>query len=154
MRVRSDLQDSENPPYSCFADYGGDVVYPTESSDSGTRLAIGVGIAAALVVVFLVGTLVYFLRRYNLLRSRYTHLRLYSDGAQLRDPLVENDESEGDEYLHPQPGGSLRYVPVPTSSVPDPDSDDELIDNFGKGSLALLTPDSQHGQGQGGNTNI
>lgn len=135
-------------------DYGGDVVYPTESSDSGTRLAIGVGIAAALVVVFLIGTLVYFLRRYNLLRSRYTHLRLYSDGAQLRDPLVENDESEGDEYLHPQPGGSLRYVPVPTSSVPDPDSDDELIDNFGKGSLALLTPDSQHGQGQGGNTNI
>lgn len=135
-------------------DYGGDVVYPTESSDSGTRLAIGVGIAAALVVVFLVGTLVYFLRRYNLLRSRYTHLRLYSDGAQLRDPLVENDESEGDEYLHPQPGGSLRYVPLPTSSVPDPDSDDELIDNFGKGSLALLTPDSQHGQGQGGNTNI
>lgn len=35
----------------------------------------------------------FFSRRYNLLRSRYTHLRLYSDGGQLREPLIE-DETE------------------------------------------------------------
>lgn len=74
-----------------------------------------------------------FSRRYNLLRSRYTHLRLYSDGAQLRDPLVESDDCENEESLHPQPGGSLRYVPLPTSAAPDADSDEELIDNFGTG---------------------
>lgn len=135
-------------------DYGGGGLFPTQSSDSGsgTQLAIGVGVAASLVVVFLVGTLVYFLRRYNLLRSRYTHLRLYSDGAQLRDPLVESDDGENEESLHPQPGGSLRYVPLPTSAAPDADSDEELIDNFGTGSLALL-PHSQNDPGHGGNTN-
>lgn len=77
-----------------------------------------------------------FSRRYNLLRIRYTHLRLYSDGAQLRDPLVEDDEdneTDDEQSLHPQPGGSIRYVPVPTSAVPEPDSDEELIDNFGTG---------------------
>lgn len=71
MFVRSDLQDSENALYCfCFTDYGGGVLYPTESSDSGTRLAIGVGIAAALVVVFLIGTLVYFLRLENVMMGQ------------------------------------------------------------------------------------
>lgn len=78
---------------------------------------------------------VLFFRRYNLLRSRYTHLRLYSDGAQLRDPLIE-DDTEDEQSLHPQPGGSLRYVPVPTSTAPEPYSDDELIDNFDGGKKA------------------
>ena len=70
-----------------------------------------------------------------MLRSRYTHLRLYSDGAQLRDPLIE-DDTEDEQSLHPQPGGSLRYVPVPTSTAPDPDSDEELIENFDVGKYA------------------
>ena len=74
----------------------------------------------------------FFFRRYNLLRSRYTHLRLYSDGAQLRDLLIE-DDTEDEQSLHPQPGGSLRYVPVATSTAPDPESDEELIDNFDGG---------------------
>ena len=75
-------------------------------------------------------------RRYSRLQSRYTHLRLYSDGAQLRDrdPLVENEtDMEEEQSLYPQPGGSLRYIPVPTSAEPETDSDDELIDNFQAG---------------------
>lgn len=75
-------------------------------------------------------------RRYSRLQSRYTHLRLYSDGAQLRDrdPLVENEtDMEEEPSLYPQPGGSLRYIPVPTSAEPQTDSDDELIGNFQAG---------------------
>ena len=72
-------------------------------------------------------------RRYNRLQSRYTHLRLYSDGGELRDrdPLIADEtETEDEQALHPQPGGTLRYIPVPTSTEPEPDSDEELIDNF------------------------
>ena len=68
-----DLQDGENLRYSCcFTDYGGGGLYPTQSSDSGsgTQLAIGVGVAASLVVVFLVGTLVYFLRFVNVMMEQ------------------------------------------------------------------------------------
>ena len=71
-------------------------------------------------------------RRYHRLQSRYTHLRLYSDGGELRDrdPLMEDEiETEYDQGLHPQPGGTLRYVPIPVSTEPEPDSDEELIDN-------------------------
>lgn len=69
-------------------------------------------------------------------------MRLYSEGGELRDrdPLVI-DETEYEQALHPQPGGSLRYIPIPTSAEPDPDSDEELLDNFQAGkyySLSLL----------------
>lgn len=125
--------------------------YIDDSSDKkpgNAPLLIAVGIAAFLVVVFLILTLIYFLRRYKRLQSRYAHLRLYSDGAQLRDrdPLVgDESETEDEQALHPQPGGTLRYIPIHTSTEPDPDSDDELIDNFQPGTLAVM-PIDQNGQ--------
>lgn len=129
-----------------------DYLYPNNGSDEAgkgnTLLLIVVSIAAALIVIFLVLTLIYFLRRYSRLQSRYTHLRLYSDGAQLRDrdPLVENEtDMEEEQSLYPQPGGSLRYIPVPTSAEPQTDSDDELIGNFQAGSLVVM-PIGQDGQ--------
>ena len=49
--------------HCCPTGFGGDSS-PTDTGNSGegTRLAIGVGIAAALVVVLLIVTLLYFLR--------------------------------------------------------------------------------------------
>ncbi|KAK2572594.1 VPS10 domain-containing receptor SorCS1 [Acropora cervicornis] len=129
-----------------------DYLYPNNGSDEAgkrnTLLLIVVSIAAALIVIFLVLTLIYFLRRYSRLQSRYTHLRLYSDGAQLRDrdPLVENEtDMEEEPSLYPQPGGSLRYIPVPTSAEPQTDSDDELVGNFQAGSLVVM-PIGQDGE--------
>lgn len=84
----------------------------------------------------LINFVVVLFRRYHRLQSRYTHLRLYSDGGELRDrdPLIEDDEQADNEpALHPQPGGTLRYIALPTNSDPDPGSDDELIDNFQRG---------------------
>ncbi|CAH3014982.1 unnamed protein product [Porites evermanni] len=128
--------------------------FPTDQHGSdGTRLAIGIGVGATMLVIFLVVILAYFLRRYHRLQSRYTHLRLYSDGGELRDrdPLIEDDEQADDEpALHHQPGGTLRYIALPTNTDPDPESDDELIDNFQPGTLAVLPP-GQNGVVQDGN---
>jgi len=52
---------------------------------------------------------------------------------------------EEEPSLYPQPGGSLRYIPVPTSAEPQTDSDDELIGNFQAGSLVVM-PIGQDGQ--------
>lgn len=134
--------------------FGGDTVPSPVEKSGGTRLLIAVSIAASLVVILLVGTLVYFLRRYNRLQSRYTHLRLYSEGGELRDrdPLVGDDtETEDEQALHPQPGGTLRYIPLPTSTEAEPDSDEELIDNLQPGTLVVM-PRGQDGQVHGENT--
>ena len=72
------------------------------------------------------------LRRYNRLQSRYSRLRLTSDGEQLRDPLIQNEDGDEDEGLHPQPGGSFRYVPVATQNA-ELDSDEDLLDNLNPG---------------------
>ena len=66
-------------------------------------------------------------------------MRLYSEGGELRDrdPLVA-DETEDEQALHAQPGGTLRYIPIPTSVEPEPDSDEELIDNFQPGKYYSL----------------
>jgi len=136
----------------------GYIVDPTliiDKKSGDSRLAIGIGIAASLVVIFLVLTLVYFLRRHHRLQLRYTHLRLYSEGGELRDrdPLmVDETETEDEQALHPQPGGALRYIALPTSTEPEPDSDEELIDNFQPGTLVVM-PGGQNGQVQGENPN-
>ncbi|XP_068742839.1 VPS10 domain-containing receptor SorCS1-like isoform X2 [Montipora capricornis] len=113
-----------------------------------TQLLIAVSITASLVVIFLILALIYFLRRYKRLQSRYTHLRLYGDGGELRDrePLLGDEtETEDEEALHPQPGGTQRYIPIPTSTEPDPYSDDELINNFQPWTLTFK-PSDQNGQ--------
>lgn len=56
-----------------------------------------------------------------------------------RDPLVEDEtENEDEQALHAQPGGTLRYIAIPTNAEPDPDSDEELIDNFHPGKYYSL----------------
>ena len=56
-----------------------------------------------------------------------------------RDPLLADDtETEDEQALHAQPGGTLRYIPIPTNAEPDPNSDEELVDNFQAGKYYSL----------------
>jgi len=67
---------------------------------------------------------------------------LYSEGGELRDrdPLiVDETETEDEQALYPQPGGALRYIALPTSTEPEPDSDEELIDTFQPGELRCFS---------------